>query len=372
MIPSELRCASVSDIHLGHPNTPTQFILRDLDFAFADSSDMRDLDIIYIVGDVFDRALLLHDDAVDYIERWVIRFLKRCRKHDVVVRVLEGTPSHDRKQSKMFQRFNDENHFEVDLKYVDVLSIEYIERFGIHILYIPDEWGEPDDVWKQVNNLLDRNQLSQVDFTLLHGAMDYQLPDFVSSPKHSTERYLSITRLGVFVGHVHIPSQRQHLFSNGSFSRLCHGEEHPKGHWRCTFRKDGNHTYTFIENKNAAIYKTVDCTEFTIEQCFEALEFVEMLPEKSNIRIIAERGNPVFNSVDVFRKRYPWIRWTTDFSNDTKTIVQSNLLVDMRQQYRPIEITVGNISQILMERIRPQVTDNDLLNRCQKRLEELL
>ena len=60
MIPSELFTASISDIHLGHPNTLTQSIIQGLREAFPDNVETEELDIIFIVGDVFDRAVVLH------------------------------------------------------------------------------------------------------------------------------------------------------------------------------------------------------------------------------------------------------------------------------------------------------------------------
>jgi DNA repair exonuclease SbcCD nuclease subunit len=373
MIPSELKIASLSDVHLGHPNTHTTSILKNLYDTFPDSSETGDLDIIFIVGDLFDRSLVLHDPVVNDIKRWMYRLLRLCKKRDIALRILEGTPSHDRRQSKMFEISNIEGKFDVDLQYVDTLSIEYISKFDIHILYVPDEWAhETDDVWMQVTALLQRYQLTQVDFTLLHGAMDYQLPEFVKSPKHVTDRYLSITKKAVFVGHVHKPSQRQHLFAHGSFSRLAHGEEEAKGHWRCTFTNSGDNKYTFVENVNAAVYKTIDCNEMNIDAAMSKLDVASILPDKSNIRIVAERGNVIFNSLDTLRRKYPHVRWTTDMSDDRKTTTQSNLLVDLRSQYQPIQLTAQNLKPILLERIRPQIVDDLLYQRCHERLQELV
>lgn len=369
----DIRVASLSDVHLGHPKTATVRILKELEAALPDSSELAELDFIFIVGDLFDRALMLHDRSVIEIKIWMYRLLKRCKKHDVALRILEGTPSHDRRQSKMFEVANVEGGFDVDFKYVDTLSIEYHERHDVHLLYVPDEWAhETDDVWRQVSVLLDRHQIDKVDFTLLHGAMEYQLPEIAAGPRHSTERYLSITKRAVFVGHVHIASQRYHLFAHGSFSRLSHGDEDAKGHWRCVFKTNGEYEATFVENPTAQIYKTIHIHQETIEEALERMNVANTYPEHSHIRIEAERGHPILNSLDTLRKSYPHIHWTVKVREDKSTDAQSNLLVDMRSQYTPLQLTSDNLSQILMSRLETAGYPEALRERARARLGALL
>lgn len=178
--PSELYIASFSDVHLGHPKTPTVSILRNLRKAFPDTEETGKLDLIFIVGDLFDRLLDMPDPSVPEIKIWFHQFLRMCAKRDIVVRVLEGTPSHDWKQSWLMDSINTQSGYNVDLKYVTTLSIEHIERFGINILYVPDEWlPETDDTWKEVLQHLGQHNLDQVDYALIHGSFNYQLPPAV-------------------------------------------------------------------------------------------------------------------------------------------------------------------------------------------------
>jgi DNA repair exonuclease SbcCD nuclease subunit len=151
---NKLAFAVASDIHLGHPNTLTEDILRNLEKAFPTSKETEELDIIFFSGDVFDRLLNFPDNSVSEIESWINVFLRRCKALDIVVRVLEGTPSHDWKQSNVFEKVNNIGKIDCDVKHVKNLSIEHIERFGINVLYVPDEWEpETDDTWKQVKDL---------------------------------------------------------------------------------------------------------------------------------------------------------------------------------------------------------------------------
>jgi len=369
---SKFSQASVSDIHLGHPNTPTRHILDNLRKAFPNSASMDNLDVIWIVGDLTDRPLSWHDDSVMEIEGWFGEFLRMAKRRDIMVRVLEGTPSHDWRQNKHLIRVNEQAEIGADIKWVDTLSIEYIEKFDIHVLYVPDEWAhETDEVWRQVQQLLQQHGLTQVDFTLLHGTWDFQLPDFVKAPKHVVERYEAITRHYIFSGHHHLAVHRGKVINNGSFDRLCHGEEGPKGHWRVTVDTEHGDSIEFVENKGAQIYNTIDCTGLAVEDALDKLKVVAQYPAGSYVRVMAARKDPILSSIDTLRKKYPRISWSTK-PNDEKEDVQKNMLVDMRPQFTQLNITSSNVRDLLMARLQASSLPAAVITRADLRLRDFV
>src|SRR5690606_34198135 len=145
---SRLRSAIFSDVHLGHRTTPTEHIIQQLKLALPTNEETSNLDIIWISGDLFDRFLPLNHPDLPLIHEYIAWLLRLCKRHDIVLRVLEGTPSHDNKQAWLVEAINADVEIGADAKHVESLSIEYIERFGIHVLYIPDEWSaDNDDTW---------------------------------------------------------------------------------------------------------------------------------------------------------------------------------------------------------------------------------
>ena len=370
--PSELYMASLSDVHLGHPKTPTSSILRNLRKAFPDTEETGKLDLIFIVGDLFDRLLSVPDPAVIEIKTWFHQFLRMCAKRDIVVRVLEGTPSHDWKQSWLMDSINQQAEYGVDLKYVTTLSIEYLERFGINILYVPDEWlPETDDTWKEVVQLLRQRNLEKVDYALIHGSFTYQLPPAVSAPTHDPERYLGIVSKYIFVGHVHKSSVYERILAHGSFDRLSHGEEEAKGHWRVKATPERDHV-TFIETKDATKYVTVNCVGIQVEDALERLKVVANLPDGSHVRVMASKTDPIMASLDVLRVEYPTIHWTSKAVETETKSVQANLLVDLRSSFQQLNITPDNLPELIMRRLEESVTDQRLLERCRQRLTEIV
>ncbi len=368
---SKLKMASIGDIHLGHPNTTTKEIIANLRLAFPDNAETGELDMIVFEGDVFDRLLSLPDDNVFAIKTWINSFLRMCKKRDIVVRVLEGTPSHDWGQSRLFVSVNDSAEIGVDLKYVNDLRIEYIQKFDMTILYVPDEWeAEPDETWKQVQRLLVENGIDKVDIAVMHGSFEYQLPSHVKVPHHSSERYLSIVRHYIFIGHIHRHTVYDRILAAGSFDRLGQNEEEPKGHLRVVIRDDGRNQMTFVENKTAKIYKTIKCSGLTIDEALEKIAVeCKDLPNGSRIRVEAETTDAVVSGIDVLRMKYPLLVWDTKLS--TKAVSGNDMLVDMRERYSSIAIDKGNIAKLLMERIAGKTDDPLLLKRCAELIEEV-
>lgn len=364
----ERNIASFSDVHLGHKNTLTTHILSNLDNAFRSSTAMSQFDAIFLSGDLFDQSLMLHDPAVAHIKSWMFRVLRMCKKHDIELWILEGTPSHDWRQSSWFKFLNEEAEIGAKVYYVDTLSIQFSEKLG-SILCVPDEWApETDDTWRQVQQLLQQHQLEKVDYAMMHGSFAYQLPAHVTSPKHDPERYLSIVDKIITVGHVHKPSQYDRILANGSFDRLTHGEEEPKGWWHIKVGPNGNEML-FVENKGAKIYRTVDCGELSVDDALTKLDEQSTLPPGSAVRVEASKGAPILSSLDILRKKHPHITWTSKVAEGAQT--QTKMLVDLRSNFTQIAITRSNIRELLMERVRSQTSDPVILDRCEQRLMEI-
>lgn len=372
MVNDTLRIAVISDIHLGHPNTTTMEIIANLERAFPDNAETGELDIVFLAGDIFDRLLYLPDENVLEIRLWINRFLRICKRRDVAVRVLEGTPSHDWGQSKIFSSVNEIGQIGADLAYQNTLCIEYIERFGIHVLYVPDEWEfETDDTWLQVTQLLKDHGLERVDYAVMHGAFGYQLPSHVSVPTHKEERYLSIVNHYVFIGHVHKHSSYDRILVPGSFDRLCHGEEETKGHLRVTVRKNADDEILFVPNEHAKRYVTINCEGLTLEDALAEIERkCEGLPKGSFTRIQAKKDDGIINSLDTLKDQYPWFTWSSKIS--TKAMTDKESLVDLRAKYKGIEIKQDNIEKLLMARIEQSIKDPVIINRCKALLQEVV
>lgn len=345
-----LQIASVSDIHLGHRRNETREIIANLRRAFPDSPATAKLDLLVLVGDVYDGLLSLPDEEVQEIDFWIEYVLRMCKKHDIVLRVLEGTPSHDWKQSQRFVTINEITGIGADLKYVKDLSIEYIEKLDISVLYVPDEWDTTTErTYAQVQELLKAKGLAQVDFAFMHGQFEFQLPEHVKAQKHNSTLYLEIVKYLVFIGHVHTHSRYERIIAQGSFDRLSHGEEGPKGHVRATVRPNGEADVVFVENQHAKLFLTVDCTDLTLEQTLVKIEqFVQGLPDGSNVRVQAGPDNPVFTNMELLIRSHPMLTWSKKVDEVKQDLPE---LVEVETVYVPITLSKDNLEGLLLERL---------------------
>lgn len=350
----KLKIASLSDIHLGHSNTSTSSIIRNLDNNFIAHPEFKDLDIIFIAGDLFDR-LLAHDDPNrPEIYLWFVRLCEACAKHDIMVRILEGTPSHDWKQSEILPTIHLISKLPINLVYVKTLSVEYIETIDSWVLYIPDEWRTTsEETLNEARELLKAKGLSKVDFCVMHGCFEYQLPKAARSVStHSEEAYLDMVKHLIFIGHHHTHTRYERIVAQGSFDRLRHGEEEAKGFVIANVDTEANtREVYFIENKDARVYKTIDCTYLSAESIIEKLKTeILSLPNNSAVRIVAEKNNEIFSDMSPLVRLAPTIIWSTQKlkEQDDEDLVDAVTAAD--QVYKAVSVTADNIVSLMMDR----------------------
>lgn len=342
--------AFLNDLHLGHHQTPTVHIIKSLMAALPDNTETAELDIIFLAGDVFDRLLTYADDCVFEIHCWIVDLLRLCKKYDILLRVLEGTPSHDNRQSRWFVELNESAHINADLAYFDSLAVEYIARFDMHVLYIPDEYSATCEITKQlVIEKLASMGLDQVDYTVMHGAFPHQLPSTIDQRSvHDPSYYLSITREAVVIGHVHFYSQYEWIYAGGSLERLRHNEEGPKGHLRIRRMDTGIQAY-FVENRNAMCYVTVLLTDRNETDAKIALdEQVAVLKAGDYIRVKCRKSDAGLAMMPSYIGRHHALNWGY---TEVKDKGDERDLIDERIELLTTPINSGNIASLLLERV---------------------
>lgn len=366
-----LAMAVLSDIHLGNRRNPAAEIVKNLRQEFPDSPETGELDVIFLAGDVFDELLQLTNLDVDEIDFWIADFLRMCKKRKILVRVLKGTPSHDWDQPRRFTTLNEAAKIGADLKYVSTLSIEHIEHLGIHVLYVPDEWElTTEKTLAQVRALLKAKGLEKVDYAIMHGQFDYQLPGHVKAPKHDSAAYLELVADHIFIGHVHTFSTFVRIVAQGSFDRLSHGEEAPKGHVRFYRYDDDNFRLEFRENKGAKRFVTLNCEGMGLEQTLEKIHTaVADLPDGSYVRVESESTNPLFSNMDVLIRAYPFL-----YFSKLPIVAEADeiLVVEEESVFIPPTITKENAHGLVMDRLEQRSIRSDVMSRASELLEQAI
>lgn len=354
---TDINIAVVSDIHLFHRKTPTVEIIDNLNKYLTNDSVFTELDILFFAGDVFDDICHFDDTDIANVEFWVARTLQLACKHKVKVRVLEGTPSHDRRQSQVFLTVNEilskdnPTQWSVDVKYITKLEIENIPDWNLNVLYIPDEWrNDVKTTHSEVLTLLESSGLKTVDIGIVHGMFDYQCPEITkTSMKHSTENYLEIVKGPIWVGHVHKYSNNERIYAQGSFDRLAQGEEDDKGYLRCKLFKDLQYEMSFIINKDAKTYKTIKCVSGDIEKDLKKIDTIlSKTKEGSYIRIETRPAMAISQALNTLKTSYPTFKWDILIKDNTSS--KPKVLVD-DYIYTPIVISQSTLPTLMQEQM---------------------
>lgn len=361
-----MRYLVLSDVHLGNPRNPAWRIINNLtEFfdGFSDESQFTNLDIIFIDGDFFDKGLWFFSDDINAINGWVLSLFEFCERHSIILRYIEGTSSHDRKQFRNFislaERFS-----LLNFKYIEDMCVEAFYDFGITCLYVPDEHEHGGEKSQAViKKHLDQLGLEKVDITIMHSWFKYQVPEVASASKYDEHFFLEITRYFISNGHIHGPSTFDRIFGQGSFDRIAHNEEHPKGAMLFEIRPDEQYPF-FVQNKNALPFKTLHFKNNDLEKALASIDKVVVdLPEYSWLRIKAKESHPVLSSLEVLSKKYGHVRFEKITEEDEAKKKQN--LVDQKAfenlDYVAIVLDKDNIVEMTLKEVEASETSHDLV-----------
>lgn len=365
-----IKYLTISDIHLGLKRNTTEEILNNLTSYFdnfSENSKFKNLDILFIAGDLFDTSLDYFDPDILKINLWMSRLMTFCAQYKIILRILEGTPSHDWKQSRNFKPIADSFKDRLNYRYIEDIEIEYLNNLQLYILYMPDEARASATLSiKRVKELLIENNINQVDIAIMHGAFTYQIPGVVNESFHNENDYLDIVKYFINIGHVHSFSVNQRIIAQGSFDRLSHNEEEPKGGVVCYLSDQPS--YEFIENKKAKIFKTIYLRS---DDVYKNLDYIDnqisRYPQGSYIRIKAKKDNQIFKSFDSLKSKYIlyYLSKTTIEDESEEKQIQDQELT----QYNIISITQENIVSLLKSEV---ISENSLSVNQLNKLDKIL
>ena len=360
----------LSDLHIGARNTTAKEIIDHLQVFFEDFSPKswaKDLDVIFIAGDLWDDTVSFSDSAIKYFIPFFTLLINFCKRNKISLIVLEGTPKHDRKQSETLKTLAQAIDPSFDFVYVDELSIRYVPKLDMNVLFVPDECRTTSlEVERDVEAMMSEKGLTQVDIAIMHGMFNYQLGTIPHSERvYSEQWFLKHVKRYINIGHIHKASQYERILAQGSFDRLTHGEEDPKGAYLLVEEHGGDWAPIFIENKCAKKYISINAgptAEKTIELIKKAIN--KGLPEFSHIRLVGEPTLDVFKGFEELRKQFPQYQLTKKVSKEISVEETKPMM-----QYQAVVLNRETISEVVFNEVS---RTNDFSPSEGKRLFELL
>lgn len=341
-----------SDFHFGVPTMDQE----DMADAFASTifPMIPDTDIVFINGDFFDTLVIFDNHGFDPIYTTILRLFQLCEQHQVALRVLQGTWTHDRNQCKRFEAFYRNSHATFDFKFVDGISFDTIQVRDrtLKFMYVQDDlpYKSSDEVVAVIQDRLLERGWDSVDYGCMHGFFDFTFPKNVSQDNvivFREDQFPFVTKL-IDVGHVHQHRIEGKVISNGSFDRLVFGDEDPKGCIRVLDYPD-HYTAQFVQNKKAAVFDTLvfgseDTTE-TIRDRISAHIAGLATERKISFRFIVDSTEQYEAIKTWMRETHPDIRCARKKSSDKAEghlmIPSSSLIAPMEKRIAPTRATIA-------------------------------
>lgn len=351
----QINIFSISDIHLGHNINPTINIVNNLNSFFIKYDKyIKRCDIISIVGDIFDTLLVAGSKNYNLAIQWITTVAMYCKKNNIKLRILEGTPGHDWRQASTIATVLDKLSLDIDFKYIDTLVIEHMSDLDIDILYIPDEYRHTAiETLDEVKKLLQQHNLTEVDIAFMHGQFDYQIPMVKLDSSHDISEYEAIVKEFISIGHIHKHSVNGKVVAQGSFDRLAHGEEEDKGAVILTINKYSDNSYLFLVNDKAMIFKTIDISNIDVDSVYNYIDNkINGIPIGSAIRLLVSKDSGLMKNKKELITKYNNYKVTID--NKDKDDLQ-----EYKQSVKPLEfntldsfnINKDNIVELLMNEV---------------------
>lgn len=260
---STFKITAIGDLHFGNPKLKSEELYTKLCKHLY--PELVDTQLLLLTGDTYDQLTTVNSSANRYVLKFIQDIYSMSHSTGMQIRVLHGTYSHDRDQISIFDN--------VALPYtrakvVDKITAEELSDFNnksdkkLRILYIPDNlpYKHSSEVTDHISSVYKFLGWDKADIILGHGSFDYALgcnSDHLPECTYTIEQikpYVNSDGL-VIMGHIHRPSHRANIYYCGSFDRMVHGEEEPKGFY--TFTYQNKWISKFHENTDAYKFITI-------------------------------------------------------------------------------------------------------------------
>ena len=343
---------TLSDLHFGHKGTSVSVMCRNFQAFFGDFKLQENFDqvkLILISGDLWHKSVSFGADIIpEFLELWY-KFTAWCFRKGIVLRLLKGTPEHDANQGSTLTSITSRAFPDLDFRYIPSLSVEIHSGLGLSILYVPDVCRpSAEETYQDAVGALHEAGLQKADIGCMHGMFKYQLGNIpMNHNVHDEQQYLELVTGFITVGHIHVMSSYERIYAQGSFDRISHGEESPKGAFYFTEVKPGSWEPVFLVNHNALIYKTIEIKPSAKDPMRAIEELAESLPDGSHLRIAAPEGHDVLKAVEAFSKKYPFLHITRKLVKPKK--VKDDPIAQKRQ--KTLTLNRETLTEAIMQEI---------------------
>lgn len=351
----QFKALALADLHVGCPRLDPLIFQACIE-EYVVPRITRDISHVFICGDYFDLLINMSSIASLVATSVISRLKQKCYENGVKLRVLRGTHTHERNQTKHFlvasPQYND------CVRLFEELAIEYDEDTGMNFLYIPDNLKYAD-INEEVEKLLSAHALKSVDVVIHHGYFKHMLPPGIPEPSGTLDydKFNKFYTGCVLNGHVHVRSIYKNIVSIGSFDRMAYGEEEAKGFYQIERDANGVYKFEFIENQHAQQFVTIDMREFSSNDLKPAIDWVfKNLPARNktvrpiHVRLLTDDTSLVEGIKTALQESVNDVIVDRTASTKREQMIE-NITLDLSEL---VEITPDNLQDLLLPIIQKQ------------------
>ena len=365
------KIVAAGDFHFGNPRINCDAMYSKLKEFFYPEVEKSDL--VLLTGDLFDQLTTINSNANLYASIFIKELFAFSAKNNVPIRILHGTYSHDRNQLQVLNVLKLKN---TDAKIINEISCEEltVKDKKYKILYIPDNlpYKKSSDVMEHIDKVLKVMGWKTVDIVLGHGTFSHALPvssNHLPPCTYTIEQFNKITTDSslIVMGHIHISSAKDKVFYCGSFERMSHGEEQPKGFYKFN-DENGKWKAEFVGNDDAALFVTIYPQGYTTDEIIA--DFTKQIDEifinkVGNVRVAHNDAEIRSLLNKICLQQYPDIKYTSKSVSDTdKTEIKiTDINLDTFEDINPSRENLPElICQFLNENNKLDLLDVSTIN----------
>lgn len=273
--------AFISDLHFPVNNIEPIQQYKILNEQFLDKIVlMPKLDMVGILGDIFDHKVLASSDAVLYASMFIGRLVDICRQKNTTLLILQGTLSHDANQLKLFYHYMDDPSI-VDVRIVTSLKFEIIK--GCRILCIPELYNLDNNVY--LHYLYGSGFY---DLAVMHGTFKGAVyGDNSGQSRLFTINDFNNCRGPIISGHVHKPNcYNDYFYYCGSPYAWGFDDDHNKGFILLSYNLDTRLHYVDWENIKSFKYKTIHIDDIKNNDPQYMIAYIDRIKQEQGIDFI--------------------------------------------------------------------------------------
>ena len=259
------RHLNISDPHITPPGKdPMDYYNRELYpiVEFLLNMEPGYLTVLTIAGDLFHNILKQDDPSAKVAIEWLHHLCQISLYKGFVVRVIQGTPTHDGKQLSMF-KFLEKDY---PIKLYDDITQERIA--GVTYLFIPEKtWNSYDEFFETAFKYREKS-----DVVVFHGMVEGINPMIEKNYEQHNRRKDICIKVQDILGHIkmycvggHIHkriSVNPRIWYTGALSTwsMADANDFNRGYDVIEHHEDGSFNIIFKRNMECARYITIDMT----------------------------------------------------------------------------------------------------------------